>query len=447
MEEEYDYIVLGTGLKECVLAGLLGIAGNKILHLDRNKYYGAATTSFSPLSSLFEHFNEKLTNGEAYGRPRDWNVDNIPKFLMADGMLVKILVHTNVTRYVEFKVVDGSYVFRNKCIYKVPVTGSEGMRTGLVGFFEKLRYKDFLVWVSNYDAKNPDTYQGIPPHAPMKDAYKKFNLDPGTQEFTGHSLALYLNDDYLEAPTLETIERIHLYVSSLMRHGGSPYLYPVYGLGELPQGFARLSAIYGGTYMLDKRVDEIVYENGRVIGVRSGDEVARCTKGIICDPTYAKSDQIRKTGKVVRAICLLDHPIKDTQNSLSCQIIMPRGQLNRQNDIYIASVSYSHAVCAKPWFLAIVSTIVETDRPHDELRPGIQLLEPVNKCFYSVCDLYEPVDDGTLNKLFISKSYDATSHFETTCIDIMNMYKRIAGEDLDLSKKPAHCTNIDDEYS
>ena len=39
----------------------------------------------------------------------------------------------------------------------------------------------------------------------------------------------------------------------------------LYFLGELPQGFARLSAIYGGTYMLDKPVDEIVLEAGKVI--------------------------------------------------------------------------------------------------------------------------------------------------------------------------------------
>lgn len=39
----------------------------------------------------------------------------------------------------------------------------------------------------------------------------------------------------------------------------------MYGLGELPQGFARLSAIYGGTYMLDKPIDEIVVKDGKVI--------------------------------------------------------------------------------------------------------------------------------------------------------------------------------------
>lgn len=44
---------------------------------------------------------------------------------------------------------------------------------------------------------------------------------------------------YLEQPCLETINRIKLYSESLARYGKSPYLYPLYGLGELPQGFAR----------------------------------------------------------------------------------------------------------------------------------------------------------------------------------------------------------------
>lgn len=71
------------------------------------------------------------------------------------------------------------------------------------------------------------------------------------------------------------MEKIKLYSDSLARYGKSPYLYPLYGLGELPQGFARLSAIYGGTYMLDKQVDNIVYENGKAVGVKCGDEVVR----------------------------------------------------------------------------------------------------------------------------------------------------------------------------
>ena len=58
MNTTYDVIVLGTGLKECMLAGLLAKfpkksetqtdekkEGAKILQLDRNGYYGSDSAS------------------------------------------------------------------------------------------------------------------------------------------------------------------------------------------------------------------------------------------------------------------------------------------------------------------------------------------------------------------------------------------------------------------
>lgn len=83
--------------------------------------------------------------------------------------------------------------------------------------------------------------------------------------------------------------------------------------------------------MLDKPVDEIVYENGVVVGVRSGTETARC-KAVICDPSYA-TDKVKKVGRVIRAICLIQHPIKvkgDTKPA-SAQIIIPQKQVKRHH--------------------------------------------------------------------------------------------------------------------
>lgn len=45
--DEYDYIVLGTGLTECILSGLLSVEGKKVLHMDRNDYYGAESASLN----------------------------------------------------------------------------------------------------------------------------------------------------------------------------------------------------------------------------------------------------------------------------------------------------------------------------------------------------------------------------------------------------------------
>ncbi len=39
------------------------------------------------------------------------------------------------------------------------------------------------------------------------------------------------------------------------------------------------------------------------------------------------------------------------------------------------------------------------------------------------------------DKCYISKGYDATTHFETTVDDVLDMYHRVAGRDLDLTAK------------
>jgi len=75
MDEEYDCIVLGTGLtvrknnipilnlmsfmneilpkfQECVVSGMLSVSGKKVLHIDRNNYYGGESASLTPLEQV-----------------------------------------------------------------------------------------------------------------------------------------------------------------------------------------------------------------------------------------------------------------------------------------------------------------------------------------------------------------------------------------------------------
>ncbi len=431
MDQEYDVIVLGTGLTECILSGLMSVEGKKVLHIDRNDYYGAECASLN-LSLLYKRFRNGMVPPQQFGRDRDYNVDLVPKFAMASGEFVNMLYHTDVTRYMEFRQIAGSYVYRDGRISKVPSNQQEAVMSPLMGLFEKRRARSFFEFIQNYDFKNPATQQGIDLNkTTMADVYKKFGLEAGTQDFIGHSLALHLDDNYLVQPAKETYERIMLYMNSMARYGKSPYIYPLYGLGELPQSFARLSAIYGGTYMLSKPIEEIVYgEDGKVIGVKSEGEFAKC-KSIICDPSYVQN-KVRKIGQVVRVICILNHPIPNTENSDSVQIILPQNQVKRKHDIYIACVSFAHNVAAKDHYIAIVSTVVETATPEKEVDPGLGLLGPILEKFVDVSDLYEPIEDGTNDNVFISKSYDATSHFETVGQDVKSIYQRMMGTELKL---------------
>jgi len=436
MDETYDYIILGTGLKECILSGMLSVSGNKVLHMDRNSYYGGSSASLTPIQDLFKHFGQQFdaesAAGKALGKPRDWNVDLIPKFLMSNGQLVNILVFTDVTRYLEFKVVDGSYVYKSGKVYKVPANETEALSTSLMGMFEKRRFRKFIIWAANYKKDDQKTWQNISPGTPMCEVYKHFGLDPNTQDFTGHAMALHLNDDYMTQPCVTTVEKIQLYQQSLMRYGKSPYLYPLYGLGELPQGFARLSAIYGGTYMLNKPIEKVEMNADGLLEVTSEGETAKAKK-IIGDPSYF-SGKCETKGRVVRAICILDHPIPGTNDASSVQIIIPQNQVGRKSDIYVLAVSNAHNVSANGQYVCIVATTVETNDPESELVKGLALLGPIKHKFVSIEDIKAPVDDGKASNIFISTTYDATTHFETTCDDIKNIYERCTGEKFDLQK-------------
>ena len=46
------------------------------------------------------------------------------------GQLVKLLIHTGVTRYLEFKSVEGSFVYKGGKPHKVPADEKEALSTG-----------------------------------------------------------------------------------------------------------------------------------------------------------------------------------------------------------------------------------------------------------------------------------------------------------------------------
>lgn len=55
----------------------------------------------------------------------------------------------------------------------------------------------------------------------------------------------------------------------------------------------------------------------------------------------------------------------------------------------------------------------------------------------SVSPLYTPVSSGEADNIFITRSYDATSHFETVVEEVQDVWKRVIGKDLVLKKREA----------
>jgi len=271
----------------------------------------------------------------------------------------------------------------------------------------------------------------------MAQLYTQYGLDEDSQTFIGHAMALETSDAYLSKPAESTVEKIHLYGRSVGRYGqNSPYLYPMYGLSSLPEGFSRLAAIYGGTVMLRTAPDEILMDSAssKVVGVRVGDKAASA-RLVVGDASYFDPSRSKVIKRVVRSICILMHPIKDTSGGDSGQIILPaRLVKGRTHDIYISCVSSSHQVATQGVYLCICSTVAETDKPVDELAPAFALLGEIEQRFDSVTEVRGPSDSKDDGIIVIS-GLDETSHFESATDDIMQVYRRIYGKALDLTEK------------
>lgn len=288
-------------------------------------------------------FRPGKTIPEQYGENRDWNVDLIPKFVMANGNLVKILLNTNVSQYLEWKCIDGTFVYQwdkggvfskaKGTIHKVPANDKEALASDLMGLFEKNRCRKFFQFIQDFEKSDAKTHKGFTPTTTnFSEVIKKYGLETNTSDFIGHAVALYTNDDFLEKPMIDTMEKIKLYMTSIGKYGDSPFIYPVWGLSGLAEGFSRLCALYGGTYMLNRDCDEILFdENNKFIGIKSQGEIAY-GKVLITEPSYvAKANKVVSKGKVIRCICIMDHPVPKTKDVPSCQIIIPQRQIGRKN--------------------------------------------------------------------------------------------------------------------
>lgn len=438
---EYDAIVLGTGLKECVISGLLSVQGKRVLQVDRNGYYGADGASLN-LTTLFEKFNAGSAP-DNLGANRDYNIDLIPKLIMATGNLTKMLLHTKVTRYLEFKSIAGSYVYKGGKILKVPATPAEALSSPLMGLFEKRRFRNFLIYVDQYVASDPKTHQGRDLNTmTMRQLYTDFGLVPETHEFISHAMCLELDEAHMDQPASGPIKNLQTYMESLKRYGTSPYIYPLYGLGGLPEGFSRICAIHGGTFMLNQDIDKILFNDmGEAYGVQAGNQMAKAAM-VIGDPSYFPPEKIRPTGVVVRCICILNHPIPDTNNAESVQIVIPGPQVGRKNDVFVCCVGAGLQVAAPGIYIAIVSTLIEKGNPDEDIEAGLKVLGPILKRFTSVTSTYEPCHDGSNDKCFISSSFDATSHFENDVEDMMSLYQRVTGQELDMNIS----TDVEGDY-
>lgn len=407
--EEYDYLIIGTGLAETAVSSILSTNKNiKIMHIDTNCTYGS---EFSTLqySQLLEHFKCKNINNELLEKNREFNIDLTPKMLLQDSEMKDFLLENNIQDLVNFTSIKGSYLFTDK-LHSIPTSEAKALKSSVVSFSQKFKVVNFFWNVRKY-AKDSQ----ISMKSTMFEEFKSFGLSQDSIDFIGHAIALNLNDDYLNKHPSYTYDRIVRYVSSLVSYENSesPYLYPLYGLSEICQAFARKSALNGTIFMLRGKIkklseEEVVVEDpdNKLIEIK--------TKKIICDPKYWPGSKVQK--EIIRCIMIIRKQSIESRN-----IVFLKEKLKRKHDIFCIILGSSEFACPSGYEIGIISTVKETEDFESEIKHVLSKFEVIE---YFVETRQVLTNDDT-NKVIFTESVDESPLFDGIYDDIKKIVNKL----------------------
>nr|XP_046266484.1 rab proteins geranylgeranyltransferase component A 1 [Scatophagus argus] len=195
----------------------------------------------SAAQSQSEPTKKKISYAQLVKEGRRFNIDLVSKLMYSRGSLVDLLIKSNVSRYAEFKNVTRILTYRHGKVEQVPCSRADVFASRQLSVVEKRKLMRFLTSCVE-ETEEQQAYNGRP--------YLEFlcdqQLGENLQHLLLHSIAMVTED----TPTEVGLASTRHFLRCLGRYGNTPFLFPVYGLGEIPQCFCRMCAVFGGIYCL-----------------------------------------------------------------------------------------------------------------------------------------------------------------------------------------------------
>ena len=491
---DFDVIILGTGLVESLAACAISKIGKKMLHLDTNDYYGNENASFSLKHFIEECLNNKSNvadsccdldnllagfNGntgttfepnsveQLINNSRKYNIDNLNNVVYCNGEAVNAMIKSGVDNYLEFNCIEGLFYYRTDDTdklnqWKVPCSKSDIFSTTLLNNSSKRCLMKFLQFTADWGRIHVEGLDDITSlnerelatgralHRPQNKNNTEVNqYDNDTLKAISfvqlmkeapHSLpmdliymiyyALCLQSDSISVDNsigndysinaFHGLQILYNHIQSLNRYGKTAFLYPLYGIGELAQAFCRMSAVWGGMYML--RTDvlgcELLPSDGTPsdlanisrtpsISINTDNGLFTC-KHFICNNTYwnkiksipnspnMNNDVNNSSKYLVKRTSIFASPLLVEMNS---KYIVNNGQsgegINNDNELHVEA---QHVIGIIPPYSLHVN-VHDINYHHDYAVHIVQLASKANIApdnnvivYYSTtvsCDVYD----------------------------------------------------------
>ncbi|KAF5865314.1 Rab proteins geranylgeranyltransferase componentA [Aspergillus alliaceus] len=284
-ETPWDVTISGTGLAQSLLALALSRSGKKVLHVDRNSYYGGSEAAFSPQEAQewasrvngepqhfpFENATVYIPEGSPQLLTRSYTLTLSPHLIYSRSQLLPTLVSSKVYRQLEFQAVGswwihkpqpgstgGSGTASSAALYRVPSSREDVFADDIISVKSKRTLMRFLRHISKPQQESDSEPEEenlamslseyltakfqVP--AELHDPLLSLSLSPASPEQT---------------PAEYAVPRIKRHLASIGVFGpGFGSLLAKWGGGsELSQVGCRALAVGGGVYMLNSGVQSI----------------------------------------------------------------------------------------------------------------------------------------------------------------------------------------------
>lgn len=347
---------LSVGFPESCVAAAASRVGKTVLHIDPNEYYGGSWASFNldAFNSLLENHsggkeirngkfewhipmkdetaNEAapqeasptVDNGDTAAKVELWTVEKVmkmsrkfnldlcPKILYSSGSLVQLLISSNICRYAEFRAVDRIFTQFEGQLLSVPCSRSDVFNTKDLSIVEKRLLMKFLTICLTYGEdkceEDMSEYRG----KSFIEYLRQQKVTEKINKCVMQAIAM-TNED---TPFEEGMERTKKFLQSLGRYGNTPFIFPMYGCGEIPQCFCRLCAVFGGIYCLKRQISAInVNEDAQTVTIEVDGQHQVQAKHIVCSTNSLPDHMRNETPKnyLSRGVFITSSPLGSSE--------------------------------------------------------------------------------------------------------------------------------------
>nr|CAI5857110.1 unnamed protein product [Callosobruchus analis] len=299
---------------------------------------------------------------------RRFNIDLVPKLHYARGDFVELLISSNIARYSEFKSLSRVLTWLNGHLEVVPCSRSDVFSNDKVSVIEKRMLMKLLTNLEDVE-NDLNQYQSK--------TYKEYLKDKKLTANLIHYVlyAISLSDD--GTPCKEGIENTKRFLGSLGRFGKTPFLFSMYGSGEMPQAFCRLSAVFGGIYALGQPLKGLTISENKFKSLLVNEQKIEAKHLILNSENVPKKFiEVKETAYIARCILITDRSIMSSEAEHLTLLLYPPE--NDKNLAILIELGTLTGTCPKDLFLVHITTRQKTN-PKEDFRHIISNLFTLNE--------------------------------------------------------------------